>query len=184
MTRFLLVAAALASLGACSKPVRFVAEPPSAEAPVRLRLGSLEVRDVLLPAYAVDPDILVEQADGSLKKLGKAVWADETAQAVTQGIASAIAARSTAEVAAEPWPLAAYPDAQLVVRFDRFVPRVDGSFRASGQFALASPDRRIRESITRFDLTVPIAGDSPQDMAAARAAMIRAVAAEVIRKLS
>lgn len=184
MSKYLLVAAALATLGACSQPVRFVADPPAEAAPVRLRLASLEVKDVLLPAYAIDPDILVEQPDGSLKALKKAVWADETAQGVTQGIASAIAARSTADVAAEPWPLAAYPDAQLVVRFDRFVPQAGGTFRASGQFALASPDRRIRESITNFDLSVPIAGDSPQAMAAARAQMLRAVAAEVIKKLS
>lgn len=200
MRRRTLVALIGASaLAACGKAVPYLAEVPSGAGGGRLRPGSVLVRDVVLPAYATDPAIRLAGADGALQPLGKAVWADESPQAVSQALASALAGHGGAQVAAEPWPLVAPPEIELAVRFDRFVAKAAGAesggsgeeaggpagqFVASGQIALAAPSGRLRERILPFSVTVPLAEVTPQGLANARARAIAAVAAEAARALS
>lgn len=172
------------TLAACSgESTRFLIEPAPAEAPVRLRVSSIEMREVVLPAYAADSQILAEGPDGGLRPVKGAEWADGSAQAVTAQLARSLDLRSTASVAAEPWPLTEPADVRLEVRIDRMVARADGRFQLSGQYALASPDRKIRDSLTRFDLSAPLADEAPGAIAAAYAQTLDQLGRRIIATL-
>ncbi|MDN5788809.1 membrane integrity-associated transporter subunit PqiC [Pseudorhodobacter sp.] len=149
----------------------------------RVAVRTIEVRDVSLPAYAAASEIVTEQADGALAVVPKALWADDPVRGVTGALARSLDQRSTATVAAEPWPLAEPADVQLEVRIDRMVAKTSGSFELSGQFAIAAPSGTVRESVKRFAIAVPLTDSSPAAVAAATGAAIDQLAAEVVNKL-
>ncbi len=171
------------TLAGCGKDSQFLVEatPPPRE--VGLRVGSLELREVSLPAYATAADILLEEPGGALRPIRKAVWADGSAKGVTAEMARSLDLRTTAEVAAEPWPLAEPADARLEVRIERIVARADGTFQLAGQYALASPDGRVREFIDRFDIRVPVAGDGPAAIATANGVAVGQLSDAIIARL-
>ncbi len=172
------------ALAACGdNKSRFLINTVESSAQTRLSVGSIEVRDVSLPAYASASDIVVEQADGALKPVSKAIWADDPVRGVTGALARSLAAKSTATVSAEPWPLADSPAARLEVRVDQMVAGADGNFRLTGQFALSSPQGQIRDSLTRFAVSVPLADTSAGAVAASTGQAIDTLADEVLRKL-
>ncbi len=171
-------------LSACGDNAsRYLIETPAAEKRASLRVQSIEVRDVSLPAYSGAVELVAEDADGALKVVKNAVWADDPTRGVTAALATSIAARSTASVAAEPWPLDSGPDVRVEVRVDRMVARADGTFQLRGQYAVTSPNQRVREFLERFDLTVPVEGTSAAQIAQANSAAIDALAAMIIAKL-
>ena len=124
MTRFLplLALAAATSLTACSEnAARFPVEtaPATASAaPVRLRVATIELRDVVLPAYAEDSQMQLRNAEGALVTLEGAQWAAPSAQAMTAELARGLDLGSTASVAAEPWPLSEPAQMRLVILQD------------------------------------------------------------------
>ena len=106
MFRFLPLALLLLTACGGTDP-RYLIDTAPAEvaAPVRLRVATLEVRDVSLPAYAEESQILLEGGDGALTPVKGAAWADEPVRAVTLLLADTIGRAGSATVAAEPWPL-------------------------------------------------------------------------------
>jgi len=171
-------------LAACGdNKARFLINTTETATQTRLRVASIEVRDVSLPAYASASEIVVEQADGALKPVAKALWADDPVRGVTGALARSLAAKSTATVSAEPWPLADGPAVQLEVRVDQMVAGADGNFRLTGQFALSSPQGQVRDSLTRFALSVPLADTSPGAVAVSTGKAIDGLADDVLRKL-
>ncbi|WP_226622432.1 membrane integrity-associated transporter subunit PqiC [Alloyangia pacifica] len=142
---------------ACSGPeprYRMDSAPPAAS--MRLAVGTLEVREVSLPAYADASEILLEDASGAMTQVEDALWADDPRRAMTQTLAERLGVISGATVAAEPWPLEEPAQAAVHVRVSEAVASASGSFRLKGQYALSSYDRVIRERVSRFEITVPL----------------------------
>lgn len=149
----------------------------------RVAVRTIEVRDISLPAYASASEIVVEQDTGALSVVSKAIWADDPVRGVTGALARSLDLRSTATVAAEPWPLAESADVRLEVRIDRMIAKADGQFELSGQFAIAAPNGAIRESLQRFSVSAPMADSSPSAVAQATGAAIDSLAGVIIKKL-
>ena len=183
VSRFAAVAAVAVFLAGCGQDAQFLVEASAPVREVRLRVASLELREVSLPAYAIAADILQEEADGALRPIRKAVWADGSARGVTAGMARSLDLRTSAEVAAEPWPLAEPADARLEVRIERIVARADGTFQLAGQYAVASPEGRIREFIERFDIRVPVTQAGPAAIASANGVAVGQLADAIVARL-
>jgi uncharacterized lipoprotein YmbA len=183
--RYLLVCLVLV-LTACGSgnTARFLVEPPIAEKKVRLPVSSIEVREIVLPAYAASPEIVAENADGSVRNVPDSLWADDPAKGLTSALARSLDLGSTASVAAEPWPLDTPANAQLDVRVDRILARADGRFELSGQFAIYSREGVIGESLTRFDIQVPFQSNEPRDVAATTGIAIAELAKQVLARLA
>lgn len=176
----------LLALAACGDTTPRYLIPTATEAPtsrMALRVASLEMRQVSLPAYAGDDQILREEANGALKPVKSALWADTPSRAITQQLADGLAASSTAQVAAEPWPLSTPAQAQVAVRVSELAARLDGQLHLSGQFAISSYDRIIRERIVPFSIAVPLAGDSPAQIAQATGIAIDRLGTEIATNL-
>ena len=174
----------LASLTACGdKKARFEIPSPTAVTEARLRVSSIEVRDVSLPAYASASEIVVEDATGALRPVPKAIWADDPARGVTGALARSLESASTAKVAAEPWPLTSEPQARVQVRVDQMSARVDGSFYLEGQFAISSSSGAVSDSLDRFAISVPMTDLSPASVATATGLALDQLVAKIIAKL-
>ncbi|MGJ8546311.1 MAG: PqiC family protein [Sulfitobacter sp.] len=154
MTKKLATLGLLSLLAACSASERFAAPAPVVDRNQRIGFASVEVRDVSLPSYAAADEIHVQSPDGKLSTESGALWADTPDRAVAMDVALALSRMSGARVAAEPWPLEAYPQARLELRFSDLVAGSDGQFRASGQYFVAVLDGG-RERSGLFNLAVP-----------------------------
>lgn len=173
------------TLAACGgNATRFLIETAPAEAPVRLRVSSIELREVVLPAYAADSQILAESPEGGLRPVKGAEWADGSAQAVTAQLARSLDLRSTASVAAEPWPLTEPADVRLEVRIDRVAARADGRFQLSGQYAVAAPEGRVADRLERFAIDTPLADATPAAIAGAYSAALEALSGRILGTLA
>jgi uncharacterized protein len=179
----LVVALPLASCGDTNARFPIAAETVPSVTKTKVAVGTVEVREVSLPAYAAASEIVVEQEGGALTVVPKAVWADDPVRGVTGALARSLDLRSTASVAAEPWPLAQSADVQVEVRIDRMIAKLNGEFELSGQFAIAAPDGAIRESVQRFAVTAPLADNSPASVAQATGVAIDALASDIVKKL-
>jgi uncharacterized protein len=181
--------ALLALLTACADSnARFpiaaeVAAPAEAVSKVRVSVATIEVQDVSLPAYAAASEIVMEQADGALRVVPKAIWADDPVRGVTNALSRSLDLRSTATVVAEPWPLAEPAAVKLEVRIDQMVASVGGAFTLSGQYAIAAPEGAIRERMQRFTVSAPMADDSAASIAKATGIAIDNLATEILTQL-
>ncbi|MBV7410402.1 membrane integrity-associated transporter subunit PqiC [Maritimibacter sp. DP1N21-5] len=185
MTRILPFALLL--LAACGgTDARFLVDPSpaAAESRIGIGVGTLEVRDVSLPAYAEESEILVEDSTGALAPIKNAVWADDPVRAMTMALADTMDRQSSATVAAEPWPLETEAQAAVHVRVSEMAARADGMFHLTGQFAISSYDRVVRERIERFDITVPLADTTPGAVARATSAATGQLAGQIMKSLS
>lgn len=171
-------------LTACGdNSARYLLDPPVAQDRVALRVSTVEIRDVVLPSYAAASEILMQEADGSLRPVSKAVWADDPVQAVTLALARNLETVSTAKAAAEPWPLLDPAQVRVEVRIDRMVAQADGTFQLAGQFSIASPDGIVRESLNRFQIEQPMDAGSAGAVAAATSASLTSLARQIAARL-
>ncbi|WP_343117340.1 PqiC family protein [Ostreiculturibacter nitratireducens] len=172
------------TLAACGAPAdRYLVEPSAPPEPIALRIASLEVGEVVVPAYAEASEILKESETGALEVVDSAEWADGSARAVTAALARSLDLRTRADVAAEPWPLTEPAAARLEVRIESVVARADGTFQLSGQFAVASPEGRIREFLDRFDISVALDGEGPAAIARANGRALDMLADQIALRL-
>ncbi len=178
-----LLIAALALAG-CGSDALFLVPDTSAAVEVRVNTRSLEVRDVVLPAYAAESEILVQEADGALRPVGGALWADDPRTGITQALARRLDQGTTATVAAEPWPLFDGPDRSVQVSIDRMVAVEGGAFELSGQFAMISRSGAAREFLRRFDIREPLTGTDPQSVANAMGRALTQLTGEIAASVS
>lgn len=173
------------SLAACSGSDDLFLIPTADNAEqVRVYPRSIEVRDVVLPAYAADADILLQDADGALRPLGGALWADDPQLGITQAISRRLDVSTTATAAPEPWPLFDGPDRSIHITIDRMVARADGQFELSGQFAVLSPSGATREYLRRFDILRPLAGTEPEQVATTLGQALSALTDQIAQSLA
>ena len=174
------IAAALCALAACGPPPERYAAPPAAPGtPIPVAAGTIEIREVSLPAYALDEEIWRETPSGALVPSEGHLWADDPARGTTLELAGQLAAVTGARVAPEPWPFDDLPAARVEVRADRFLAGADGRFRISGQIFAANAEAGTNRA-TAFSVAAPIPPDSGlPGIAAARAAAIRDLARRI-----
>ena len=176
--RYILILFFLVACGA--DPIRYVVPVPQAQGRVAVDVGSVEVRDVTLPLYAGLEEIYLEQEDGGLVSDTSVLWADDPQRGVTQGLASTLADLTTAQVAAEPWPLEDLPEARLEVRFDTLLARADGQYSMAGQYFVARAEGRGRSG--RFFIEVPYEEGSVTSIAAAQGRAMDLLARQIARE--
>lgn len=175
-------------LAGCGTATRYVVEaepagvPPAAKQ--RLRVASIELREVVLPAYGEDSKLLIEGKDGGLTPVRGSEWADSSARAITAELARSLDLRGSASVAAEPWPLLDGPDIRLEVRIERLIARANGAFVLAGQYAVSSPDGRMRDFLERFEISVPLADQKPATVARAYGAALDGLSNQILRRLA
>lgn len=182
MTRIAPIALTL-FLAACGAKSQFIITAPEATTETRVRVASIEVITVSLPAYAAAAAIVVEDASGALRPVAKSLWADDPPRGVTAALARSLDVKSTATVAVEPWPLNDAPEVRLEVRVDEMLARADGSFVMNGQFALSSQTGAVRDRLQRFAIVVPLADPAPASVAAAAGKAIDWLADQILAQL-
>ncbi len=171
------------TLSACgATPDLYSVATPAVTEKTRISFRMVEVRDVSLPSYAAADEIAVQDETGKLVTNDKALWADSPERAVALELAGILARLSGAQVASEPWPFEALPDARLDVRFESLLAGSDGQLRASGQYFVGVADGR-RERSGQFDLSVPFDPEGgPQAIAQARGRVILDLATKIAKE--
>lgn len=171
-------------LAACgSNHPRYLIEPPASEIRVTTAARSIMLRTVSLPDYASADDIPYQEADGGVRMLGSALWADLPPRGMTLALARQLDASVSATVAPEPWPLGGLPDAEIDIRLDRSLAGADGQFRLSGVFYVLAEGLRMGPAAVPFDIAVPLAGSAPGDIARAQSAALARLAEIVARSI-
>lgn len=176
---FLCLATALTACSG-SNDARYLIAATPGEPVKNLSSRSIEVRLLSLPTYASASEIVSEGEGGALFNEDRAQWADDPARGMSVALARGLSDRTGAAVAVEPWPLNTPADVRLDVRVDQSYARADGVFEFSGQYAVSSPEGRVREFVKRFDIETPVAELGPA--AAARA--LSAALAELSRQVA
>lgn len=174
------------ALAACSDPEktgRYLVDAPTAAKQMPNRLGMTELREVSLPEYAAGQEVAWQTADGAVRSNPQALWADAQPRAVTQFLAREISAISGATVISEPWPLSEHPTNKLEVRVERMLATAAGSFALSGRYFVA-PDAfgeggGTGDIVRRFDIEVPLPGDTPAAIAAAQSQALGQLARQI-----
>lgn len=173
------------SLSACgNNPAQVLVTPATPEIRLRPIVSSLEVRDISLPLYAASDSPVLLDADGTLLEIKNTVWADTPERALTLQLAGDLGAITGARVAAEPWPFAASPAAQVTVRVERFLGQAGGQFRMTGQYAIAPVDSGLSDRSGRFDIAVPMVGDSAGALASAQGRAVSQLAETIARRIA
>lgn len=182
MFRMLPLVVLLVSACAGAEP-RYLIDPPDVTGQTRLAVSTIEVRQVSLPTYAEGSDILLEDADGALMPVKSAAWADDPVRAVTLALADQMGRASNATVASEPWPLEDSPDISVHVRVTAMVARADGTFDLTGQYAVSSFNKVVRERISRFDISTPMPETTPTGIARATSQSVTALSDQILTAL-
>lgn len=183
-SRLVLCIATTLLVGACGgNDARYLLDSPTPAQKVGVRVRTVEIRDVALPDYAAASEIMVQDEAGALHRVPKAIWADDPVRGVSLALARNLEAASTATAMTEPWPLERPADARVDVRVEQMVAQADGQFRLSGQYAIASPDRIVRERIRRFDILRPMADQSPASVAQATSATLLGLSEQIAAQL-
>lgn len=174
----------LAAAGCSSNSARYLIDTPVAASKVPVRVATIEVLDVKLPAYAAALEMPLQEEGGALRNVPDTLWADDPVRGVTAALTRSLDAATNATVAAEPWPLETPPQAVLDLRVDRMLAGATGSFDFSGQYAIASPDRITRERLERFDIRIPLAATDPASIVAAEGKAIAELGSQIARSLA
>ena len=181
--RALMLLPVLAIAGCGDNDARYLLTTPAPQQQARVPLSTIEVREVMLPAYASAAEIMLQDADGSLRPMARSVWADDPVRALTLALACNLDAASTATAMSEPWPLERPADVRIDVRIEHMVAQADGQFRLAGQYSIASPDYVVRESINRFDILRPMRDTTPGAVAEASGAAVLALSDLIVARL-
>ncbi|WP_292292900.1 PqiC family protein [Marivita sp.] len=175
------IALPLAACGTGESARYLIDSPPvTTGAETRVSVRTVELRDVSLPTHASGTSILVREADGGLRPIGNAEWADDPERAVTGTLAQLLDERSTATVAAEPWPLRDGPSARLDIRIDKMLANVSGVFEITGQAAVSAVEGNPRERVERFRVAVPITEISATAVTEAQGRALAALSDDLI----
>jgi uncharacterized lipoprotein YmbA len=178
----LVAALALTALAACGTTQYFA--PPQATSELRLNVATetVAIVDVTIPEYAINQEIPVEQPDGALLTDTDQLWADLPDRALTGALVRHLNVITDAQVAAEPWPLSGFPEAEVSIFVEDMIVGADGRLRFTGTYAVGFESDR-RGVIEPFVIFAPVpAPGYPGIMAAHEAAWLQ-LAERVARDL-
>ena len=176
----LLAAMALAGCSNPEKTGRYLIDPPVSGAKVPNRLGTAELKDVSLPEYASDQEVMWQTADGAVRSTPDNLWADNPQRAFTLALARAISDQSGATVIGEPWPLAEPPQRVLEVRVEKALAQANGTYRLSGRYFVSESGSGGANHARSFDISVPMtSSDQPAAIAAALSQAISQLAVQI-----
>ena len=168
-------------LAACGQTAYFAPPPATSALRVNARADSVVVAEVSIPEYAINQEIPIQQADGSLTTDTDRLWADLPDRALAGSLARHLNQITDAQVAVEPWPLRGFPDIELSIFVEDMIVQVGGNLRFSGTYALGREDGP--GSIEPFSVVVPVPGEGYQAIIAAHEAAWLLLADEIARKL-
>lgn len=186
IARACLVPALALLLAACGgNPTQLLVTPATPDLRLSPLVSSVEVRDISLPRYAASDSPVLLTAEGTVQEIrGNTVWADTPERALTLQLAGDLGTITGARVAAEPWPFSAAPGASVTVRVERFLGGADGIFRMTGQYAISPVDSGLSDRSGRFDISVPMTGDSGAALANAQGRAISQLAETIARRIA
>ena len=169
------------ALAACGNAPRYLIDPPAPQLRLTTQAQTIMLRDVSLPEYAAASEIAVQEEGGAVRNARRALWADLPERSTTLALSRQLDAALSATVAAEPWPLAGLPDAEIEVRVEQSLAGADSIFRLQGQYYVRAEEVSVGPASAPFAIAVPMAGTDPQDIAAAQSSAI-AQLAEIIAR--
>lgn len=181
--RAVVLAVSCTALLSCSAPATlYSTDAPTPQDRIAIGFASVEVRDVSLPTYAASDVIAIEGPDGVLLNDETLRWADEPERAVALELTRQLVQLSGARIASEPWPFEEFPDAELSLRFETFLPRANGQFEAKGQYFVSTYDG-TGDASGLFDLSVPYdLARGPAAIAEARGVLVLELAELIARE--
>lgn len=161
-------------LAACGETLFYAPPPLVSDVRVNARARTVMVNAVSMPEYAINQEIPIQQADGSLVTDGDRLWADLPDRAMQVSLSRHLNGITDAEVAIEPWPLSGFPDAEVSVVVDEMIVLANGTLRFSGTYAIRDEIRRGGR-VELFGMNVPVVGPTsyPAIIAAHEAAWLR-----------
>ncbi|SFI64669.1 PqiC family protein [Jannaschia pohangensis] len=142
------------TLSACGQTQYFAPPPVTTDLRVNVRAATVQVNEVSIPEYAVNQEIPIQQADGSLTTDTDRLWADLPDRAMQAALARHLNTITDARVAAEPWPLSGFPEVELSIFVEDMIVRANGTLSLTGTYAIKSETGRDR--IQTFDLAAPV----------------------------
>ena len=141
-------------LAACGETQYFVPPPTQSELRVNVRANTVQVNEVSIPEYAINQEIPIQRADGSLVTDTDRLWADLPDRAMQGALMRQLNLITDAQVAVEPWPLPGFPEVELSVFVEDMVVQANGQLRLTGTFALNPEEGRGR--VEPFDISTPV----------------------------
>ncbi|GFE66074.1 PqiC family protein [Litoreibacter roseus] len=183
-TRFALLLGALTLAGCGFGPgtARYLPDATPSEVRASARVSTVEIIEVTLPSYAASEEISVRGVDGAIRSSTDILWAEDPESALVQSLVTNLSQITGARVAADPWPLADPAQVELTVRIATMLVSADGRLDFVGQYAVAAPDRAIRETVTPFAITESVNAASYQSIADAHARAWRQLSEEMAKR--
>jgi uncharacterized lipoprotein YmbA len=170
-------------LAGCGQTLYFAPPPAQSELRVNARAATVQVNGISIPEYAINQEIPIQQADGSLVTDTGRLWADLPDRALQASLMRHLNEITDATVSVEPWPLRGFPEAELSVFVEDMIVGAGGTIRFTGTYAIG------RESggggVETFAITAPVPGplDSYVAIIAAHEAAWLQLAEQVARDL-
>ena len=130
------------ALAACGQTQYYVLPPAASDLRVNARAETVMVNAVSMPEYAINQEIPIQQADGSLVTDTDRLWADLPDRALQVSLARHLNRITDADVAIEPWPLSGFPDVEVTVTVENMIVEPDGDLRFTGSYALRDETTR------------------------------------------
>ena len=146
---------ALLAMGACGQTQYFSPPPTVSSVRVDVQADTVMVNEISIPEYAVNQEIPVQQPDGSLVTDTDRLWADLPDRAMQGALTRHLNAITDASVAADPWPLSGFPEAEVSIFVDDMIVLASSVLRLTGTYAIRSEEGRDR--VRAFAIDAPVA---------------------------
>ena len=169
-------------LAACGQTQYFTPPPSTSALRLAVTAETVMVNEATVPEYALNQEIPIQQPDGALLADTGRLWADLPGRALQGALTRHLNAITGARVAAEPWPLSGFPDAEVSTFVDDMIVQANGILRFTGSYAIRSELGRDRVGV--FAITVPVASvESYAAIVAAHEVAWQRLAEQVARNL-
>ncbi len=169
-------------LSGCGQTEFFAPLPTTSQLRLGIAAETVMVNEATVPEYALNQEIPVQQPGGALLADTGRLWADLPGRALQGALTRHLSAITGARVAAAPWPLSGFPDAEVSTFVDDMIVQADGTLRFTGSYAVRSELGRDRTGV--FTIIVPVANvESYVAIMAAHEAAWQRLAEQIARAL-